>query len=1503
MKINNEQFEDLLEKTKRISPNKKVTEEEFTRILSGIKKKIKNKKVISDIDFTDLISKIPVIEIKKLEQKTIKKTKAVPTIPLYKKLVELYEEVIENRNTPKTIIKEIKIEPKPQKNIKWKEIDGLEQALLDINTKLEKYLQYNIYSSGGLSVVNHDNTLSGEGTPQNPLKVVSGHDLLLQTNGVDNTTQTLLNLVAGTNIIITDDGMGNITFDATGGGGGSPGGNQYDVQLNDGAGGFAGSDNLNFQGGYLTINGDSGYGQLQWLNSPLTGGYAGSGISGVDNEIIVGALAGDMTFWSSQAMNFSADTGNTNMLRINTNGTIDIGSLASLASQFVIADLNGELSSQALLVDGVTITGDGITTPLTATTGGGGTVDSVIGTTNRITVDSTDPANPIIDISGSYVGQSSITTLGTITAGIWHGTAIANANLANSSLTIGSTNIALGATSTTLAGLTSVTSTTFVGALTGNADTATSAAKWTTARNLAGNSVDGSANVAFANKFIVQGTADAGLSAAQFLGALGTGILKNTTTTGILSIASDGSDYLSSITGITVSQSSSQTLGDTSHRLTKLWVTDITVTNAIAGSITGNAGTATVLATGRTISITGDLVYTSPSFDGSGNVTAAGTLATVNTNTGSWGTATQVAQFTVNGKGLITAAANVTITPAVGSITGLGTGIATWLATPSSANLLSAQTDKTGTGLLVFGTSPTLTTAVLGSSTATTQSPADNSTKVATTAYVDAAVLGQNFKEAALVATTANLVGAYLAGVFTYTATGTNTIDGVTLALGNRVLVKNQITTFQNGWYVVTTAGAIGIAGVLTRSSDANTSAEFRTGDSSFVSSGTVNSNTTWAYNGVDSPTLGTDAITYAQTAGQGTVTSGNGITVTGLSVAIDTSVTVDKTTVQTLTNKTLTAPIINAATLGTSLLPTTDNAMSLGSTTKEFSNLYLAAGGTINWGNGSTVFTEASGVMTMSGNTFLLSASGTSNIINSRGAITNFALNVFRTASTDEWTMGLRNDSTNKFYISDAVNGINIIAATQGATPLVSTSAVWTFTPIARTTGATSYLTINMPADTGITTATESKGINIVGATRTWADGTVATQREYFFGAPTYNKTTTSATFTNLGTLVIGGAPIAGTGVTLTHPWALWVQAGNSHFGSQVGATQAAVGGTGAEFVDTNNTTGGQTVNVQNTNAGTSAFAGVALGNNQTVDGGGTAHFAGMFFNSNAYSDTTFGTAFAVASQFSLQNTDGPITIAAENASGFTNFVVGGSAATNEVGKFTTAGLTVGLAGTLTGLIKLPGSGSGTVSLSVADASGTHTIKLPTADGAANQVLKTNGSGQWGFAPAIYRNASIASQGAGFSSDTYVTNSNITIPTPIVKSVYRCLIDVAKTNAGTATPILIVRIGTNGSTSDAAALTFTFNNGTAATDVATFEVFLTFRTVGSSTSAVVQGTARIVKSVGAVTGFVNTVSQVLQVTSAGFDSTVASTIIGISLNGGTSASWTIQNVQSEFIL
>jgi hypothetical protein len=66
-------------------------------------------------------------------------------------------------------------------------------------------------------------------------------------------------------------------------------------------------------------------------------------------------------------------------------------------------------------------------------------------------------------------------------------------------------------------------------------------------------------------------------------------------------------------------------------------------------------GSAATLTTARTIGITGDLAYTSPSFNGSADVTAAATLATVNSNTGSFGSSSSIPVITVNAKGLVTA--------------------------------------------------------------------------------------------------------------------------------------------------------------------------------------------------------------------------------------------------------------------------------------------------------------------------------------------------------------------------------------------------------------------------------------------------------------------------------------------------------------------------------------------------------------------------------------------------------------------------------------------------------------------------------------------------------------------------------------------------------------------------------------------------------------------------------------------------------------------------------
>jgi hypothetical protein len=89
--------------------------------------------------------------------------------------------------------------------------------------------------------------------------------------------------------------------------------------------------------------------------------------------------------------------------------------------------------------------------------------------------------------------------------------------------------------------------------------------------------------------------------------------------------------------------------------------TTITATTAFVGDLTGNSDTATVLANGRTIAMTGDVAYTSASFTGAGNVTGTSTLATVNSNVGSFGSTSAIPVVTVNAKGLVTAVTTASI--------------------------------------------------------------------------------------------------------------------------------------------------------------------------------------------------------------------------------------------------------------------------------------------------------------------------------------------------------------------------------------------------------------------------------------------------------------------------------------------------------------------------------------------------------------------------------------------------------------------------------------------------------------------------------------------------------------------------------------------------------------------------------------------------------------------------------------------------------------------------
>jgi hypothetical protein len=105
-----------------------------------------------------------------------------------------------------------------------------------------------------------------------------------------------------------------------------------------------------------------------------------------------------------------------------------------------------------------------------------------------------------------------------------------------------------------------------------------------------------------------------------------------------------------------------------------------------------------------------------------------------------------------------------------------------------------------------------------------------------------------------------------------------NTLDGVSLALNDRVLVKNNSSWQSHGIYVVTTLGT-GSNGTWTRATDNDTSAEFAAGMAVYIYEGTVNAGTVWALNAPDPINLGFTALVFSLIAGaQHVVTAGNGL-------------------------------------------------------------------------------------------------------------------------------------------------------------------------------------------------------------------------------------------------------------------------------------------------------------------------------------------------------------------------------------------------------------------------------------------------------------------------------------------------------------------------------------------------------------------------------------------------------------------------------------------------
>jgi hypothetical protein len=285
---------------------------------------------------------------------------------------------------------------------------------------------------------------------------------------------------------------------------------------------------------------------------------------------------------------------------------------------------------------------------------------------------------------------------GTATPGLVQGTNITitgswpnqtiNASGAGGSLTVQDEGSTLSAAVTTLnftgAGVTATgTSTVTVNVPTGsggnvsNSGTPTSgqAAEWVTATTVQGVAVTGTGSY-------VKGTAPTitlpnatGLPLSTGIAGLGTGIA----TALAINTGSAGAPVL--FNGA----------GGTPSGLTLTNATGLPLTTGVTGVLpAGNGGNATH---------TGDAT----------GATAL-TLATVNSNVGSFGSATAAPTFTVNGKGLVTAAGSTTITPAIGSVTGLGTGIATALA---------ANTGSAGAPVLFNGAGGTPSSLTLTSAT------------------------------------------------------------------------------------------------------------------------------------------------------------------------------------------------------------------------------------------------------------------------------------------------------------------------------------------------------------------------------------------------------------------------------------------------------------------------------------------------------------------------------------------------------------------------------------------------------------------------------------------------------------------------------------------------------------------------------------------------------------------------------------------------------------------
>jgi hypothetical protein len=400
-------------------------------------------------------------------------------------------------------------------------------------------------------------------------------------------------------------------------------------------------------------------------------------------------------------------------------------------------------------------------------------------------------------------------------------------------------------------------------------------------------------------------------------GATFSGSTSGTITVLAAAVAGTNSLTLPAATDTLVGRATTDTLTNKSINLANNTLT--TTSAQLATAISDETGTGVVVFSNTPTLVTPILGVASATSINKVAITAPATGSTITIADGKTFTASNTLTFT----GTDTSSVNFS---SGGTVAYVANKLSVFAAT-TSAELAGVISDETGTGVLVFSNSPTLVSPTLGAALATSITATSGNLDIAAAAgnnsvnlvptgtgtvdvankritsvaeptqssdaatknYVDAVKTGLDVKDSVIVTTTGNLTGTYSNGTSGVGATLTNsgtqaalTIDSRVLTVGDRVLVKNQTTALQNGFYRVTTVGTASTNWVLTRTLDADQDSEITPGAFTFVEEGTIGANNGYVCTNVGSITIGTTPITFVQFSGAGSVIAGDGLTKNG---------------------------------------------------------------------------------------------------------------------------------------------------------------------------------------------------------------------------------------------------------------------------------------------------------------------------------------------------------------------------------------------------------------------------------------------------------------------------------------------------------------------------------------------------------------------------------------------------------------------------------------------